>query len=687
MMANVDKLKKEVDSIKNSLDRLKNNISVLSEEDKKNRTDELKKRAELTKMKIQTEITMLSMQLGEDKKREKAEAQVLLNTVNDIINLQLSILTWNTGWTTAESTWSWDNWGAKEDSDKSSFWDSWRWKALKRTGIAWGIWAWIAWISSKFKWNDDEEEEEEESESADESESSDKKKKKKKKKGKEEWSRWSNFLLKAWLATWTVIWWVEVFKHRNRVSSRVKERLWLALSFDQAIQKVESEVRNWKVDADHFGAFNSHFEWWITYDEGTKEICSYWQRTKIEKNWKKLQWMDVEFASWEELIHAANIVNFAKRRLKWRWATAKPFWKTSRWWDISFTCSARWEQEFMSASNSNEWSWILWTLWTTWWWILWWYCAWVKWAAIWAVWGWTWWYALWAYIDNTSTAGRFCETISRWKNFDEFLIYLNNQTDENWKSLWESYGEQHVDTSETPVNPVIDNWLEWTERGWILAEIENEYWEDQTWRRNLEIKRWWNESWGNPEEYIISSYGHELKLTLKWWPTRKWENIDYNKIKKIHIEKYEYIDWNKIESWWDWLDIDFPHTEEGLKEAIRVINLTNMIVEDRASKWEETCPFAYWKYKTPFALEIDTPGSWTNHIWWTTILNHSTLKSKFPTLHDDLDEFPSTQSAIWFNDSFQRKMRNQAVNDKSEWSQYIKFLHQIGKWSFRKKVW
>ena len=92
-MANVDNLKKEVDSIKNSLDRLKNNISVLSEEDKKNRADELKKRAELTKMKIQSEINILSIQVGEDKRREKAEAQVLLNTVNDIINLQLSILT------------------------------------------------------------------------------------------------------------------------------------------------------------------------------------------------------------------------------------------------------------------------------------------------------------------------------------------------------------------------------------------------------------------------------------------------------------------------------------------------------------------------------------------------------------------------------------------------------------------
>jgi hypothetical protein len=60
-------------------------------------------------------------------------------------------------------------------------------------------------------------------------------------------------------------------------------------------------------------------------------------------------------------------------------------------------------------------------------------------------------------------------------------------------------------------------------------------------------------------------------------------------------------------------------------------------------------------------------------------LNNSTLKSKFPTLHDDLDEFPSTQSVVWLNESFQRKMWNQAVKDESSGSQYIKFLHQLGK--------
>jgi hypothetical protein len=31
-------------------------------------------------------------------------------------------------------------------------------------------------------------------------------------------------------------------------------------------------------------------------------------------------------------------------------------------------------------------------------------------------------------------------------------------------------------------------------------------------------------------------------------------------------------------------------------------------------------------------------------------------------------------------------MHDQALKDKSEWSQYIKFLHQIGKWRFWKKM-
>ena len=184
--------------------------------------------------------------------------------------------------------------------------------------------------------------------------------------------------------------------------------------------------------------------------------------------------------------------------------------------------------------------------------------------------------------------------------------------------MWESAWEQHIDPNETPINEVVDNWKEWNDRDWILAEIEKTYWEDQTWRRNLKIER--NES--NPKEYTISSYNHKLKMTIEWWPTKKWEKIDYSKIKKIHIEKYD-----EYESRWDWLDIDFPHTKEWLTEAIKTANLTNMIVEDWKWKWWEAYPFAYWRYKMPFNLDMDT--AWFG---WKAIVSHSMLSNRYPIL-------------------------------------------------------
>lgn len=706
MNNNIDQLRTEVDDIKNSLNELKNNVS-LSEDEKKEQVDALKSQAEATKKKIEDEISSLEGKTDDESKKQKEEAETLLNSFNEIMSLYASILNSQEseepeeeqqeekkGFFKRTKEWVWEQWDDIWDKEK---WKEEKWKNLLRTAWFAVTWIWtvalaVKWVKKLWNWafwDKDEEGSEEDTEKK----SKDKKEKKKKKKERREERRkkrkerkenrpWrQKFLIWSAVAWWTVVWWVQIYKHRNRISSWFKEKLWLALSFDEARQKVENEVRNWKVDADHFGAFNTNFEWWITYDDNTQEICSYDQKTKIDKKNKKLEWLDIEFSSYEELIHAANIVNFAKRKLRWRWATSTPFIKTDWWWDIAFNCSVNWKKEFMSANGSNEWAWILWTLWTAGGWILGSYCGWVKWAAIWSVSWWAAWYALWSYIDNTSTAGRCCGTISRWKNLDGFINYLNRQTDENWKSLWESAWEQRIDPNDTPINWVIDNWeTDRSKRDWVLADIEKSYWEDQTWRRNLEIL--WDET--NPNNYVIKSYGHECKMTIGWLPSKRWEQVDYSKITKIHIEKYNDNDW------WDWLDVDFPHTEDWLKEAIRVANLTNMIVEDRSWKWWEEYPFDYGKYKTPFSFEIDVSWMWTNYMWWTTILNHDTLKEKYPTLHKDLTEFPSSKSAFSSVNKFQKQMHKQAIDDESTWSQYIKFLHQMraSNWGqLWKKVW
>ena len=665
-ISEIDKLEQWVSDIRDELNRLQWNVT-LSESEKRSEADRIGARIDEQKVEIQKRIDELSSKTDNESIAEKEKAQSLLQDLTSLADLKLSII--NSPSTTTTLTKEWEKWFFWKAWDWiwTQWWDVWDkekwqtewWVNLLRTAWFVATWVWAValiakWVKKLF-WKDKKKEDSKDKKEID----------------KEEWdkkeSSWrKKFLIRAWVGTWVVVWWVEIYKHWNRISAWVKEKLWLALNFNEAIQKVENEVRNWKIDDNHFWAFHSHFEWWINFDENTQEICSYGQRTKIVKEWKKLDWMDVEFASREELIHAANIVNFAKRKLKWRGASSTPFSQTNWWWDIAFNCSSSWSDEFLSASNSNERTWILGTLWTVWWWILWWYCAWVKWAAIWWVSWWLWWYALWAYIDNTSAAWRCCETIARWKNFDLFLNYLNAQKDENWNSLWESAWEQHVDPEWTPISSLIDDWWQWDDWHGILADIELAYgndWEDHTWRRNFEVI--WDES--KPENYIIKSYWHEARLTIEWLTPKKWEKIDYSKITKIHIEKYNESDW------WDWLDIKFKNNKKWLEEAIRITNLTNMIREDWSKKWAEKYPFAYWKYRVPFALEIDVPWMWTNYLWWTTILYNSTIREKYPTLHDDLQKFPSTESVFWN----QEDLHDQAIRDKSSWSQYIKFLHQM----------
>ena len=494
-------LEKQLESEVSDLDKLLNELkTATSETEKKEKEIQLKKKAE----KLKEKFDKLSSEelINEQIKTVKDRGDALLKACTDTLNLQDDI--WNNLkiWTEADSNadkqnaaettkastqtevenndteleekwffwkakdWVWEQWDDVWNKEK---WETEWWKNLLRTAWFIGTWVWAVALAYKWVkklrnrafWDDEDEKKSEESKSN--------------KKDDGEMSWWKKWLLWAWWIAWSIRWWVQVYKHWNAISSRFKEKLWLALPFDEAIQKVEAEVRNWKIDDDHFWAFNAHFNW-ITYDENTKELCSYGQKTKIDKTTKKLDGLNVEFASWEEMIHAANIVNFAKRTLRWRWVSSQPFSLTEWWWDIGFTCSATWKQKFIGMDGSTEREWILGTLWAVWWGILWSYCAWVCWAAIWAVWWWAWGYALWAYIDNSSAAWRCCWTIARWTNLDLFITYLNNQKDENCESLREPWWEKHINPDDTPINGVIDNWKEWSEWEWVLAEIENSYW-------------------------------------------------------------------------------------------------------------------------------------------------------------------------------------------------------------------
>jgi len=90
-MTDIEQLRKEADDVKKALDALKNNVS-LSETEKKNESEKLKSQAEATKQKIQSEIDALSDKTDDESKRKKEEAETLLTSFNETMNLYASIL-------------------------------------------------------------------------------------------------------------------------------------------------------------------------------------------------------------------------------------------------------------------------------------------------------------------------------------------------------------------------------------------------------------------------------------------------------------------------------------------------------------------------------------------------------------------------------------------------------------------
>ena len=677
----LEQLHSEVSDLEKSLNELK--TATLSDVERKKKESEVKNKAE----KLQWQIDVLSWQEWIDAKivAERERAELLLKSCADTLSLQSSI--WNTPTektktdskekpvpTTSSETkpaatgtdkqksnpedenkwffwkakdWVWEQWNDVWDKDK---WEKEWGKNLLRTAWFVATWVWavslaVKWIKKLF-WKDKKKEK-----SWDSSESKDKKDGKK--------PRWKRFLLWSAIAGWTVIWWVALYKNWNMIKSKVKEKLWISLNFDEALVKVEDEVKNWKVDTKGVWTFRAHFEW-MSYDASTNEISSFWQETKINKKNKTIEWMDnVQFASREELFHAVNIVNFAKRELAWRWATDSPFIKNDKTWDIDFNISWGWENGFISANWSDFRTKLLWVWWTWAGWLIGWYVAWIKWWLAWSVWGWLAWYAAWSLIDNTSALWRTCNTIAKGANLDRFVTYLNGL------KIWEPKPQEKEQDDKSPIHAYLNQ---------IIDEIEWARWP----KEKRELSAEYDEK--NPSEVVIKSYNDQkVKLKLEWNVAKVGEQIDFKKITKISLLRYAEDEDEKCD-----LDIDFPHNEEWLKEAIRVANFTNMIREKFKRSGKRQYPFWYWLYSTPGWLDMcnDTVLGTVNR--WHTLLSHKVLKEKYPTILKDLQwSWASSFGTYFWTDSNQDKQHERAATDSPEWSQYIKYLNQMWQWEYR----
>ena len=90
-MKNIEQLKKEVDDIRDSLNTLKNNVS-LSDKEKKSQAEVYKAKVDTVKQDIQAKIDALANKTDNKSKKEKEEAEALLNSLTNIMNLYTSIM-------------------------------------------------------------------------------------------------------------------------------------------------------------------------------------------------------------------------------------------------------------------------------------------------------------------------------------------------------------------------------------------------------------------------------------------------------------------------------------------------------------------------------------------------------------------------------------------------------------------
>lgn len=223
---------------------------------------------------------------------------------------------------------------------------------------------------------------------------------------------------------------------------------------------------------------------------------------------------------------------------------------------------------------------------------------------------------------------------------------MNQQKSADGKSLWPHENEKiHTDS------PLKDLWQA------VLHEIVGTSGNWDNFSRNMDILQDEHE----PSRFYVRSYNEKVPLVIDGLTLTSDGKIDYSKIKSIKIWKYKETDW------WEWLELDFPQTEDWIKEAIKVANLTNKIRKDFHDQWWEQHPFwvkVYWYHRH---LQIDDRG-----YRWRDIVYRETLSSRFPTLWQDLKK--------QINETDQWKLRRQAYDNKDqEWceSKYIRYLHQM----------
>lgn len=327
------------------------------------------------------------------------------------------------------------------------------------------------------------------------------------------------------------------------------------LSMEQALGKVKSDLN--KVSKEYAKTWV-----WLSRDAEKQELTSYWNTLKIDAIQRKIEGLDVVFPTFEELIHAANIINYSYRTFKGKCENDNPFYPTDAWWDIEVALVNNKDKEVVSGAWIPVWA--------------------FTWAVVWSIasiaagyylWAkaglYTWvgaipWFALlWHQtLDKNDTLSKICPTLNKKHNKALFIGYLNTLPNlTQWK--------QTVDPSQTS-NPtlnetirIVKNEIEGT------VDLNDPARVEQGSEREVFLK----DDMDRPNDYVLEAWGHQVHLHIELGAN--------NRIQKIALE----------DSW-----VEFKPTWDGkaaLKEAMNLAIFTTKCMKEYRWKWAPNNPDSF----------------------------------------------------------------------------------------------
>lgn len=340
----ISALANELNTLKWELQEIEN--SDYGVEKKKEETEKLNEKIEELTKKIEDSIKVLEDSINDpsntdDPKQDeraayKEQLEKLQNeTVKDITELRNSILSaredkwffWN-AW-----NWIWEQWDDIWDWDK---WKNETWKNLLRTAWFVATWVWAIsllykWIKELFWWWSEREEDD---------------------RSKKKSSWWKKWLAVVWIWVAGVFW----YKYRDEIKHRFKDVLWLN-EYEEQFESHFNEVKSFLESQESIKTY--WFDWPLneaksdlSFNETTSEIISYGQKTKIDKEKWKIEWLDMRFPDSKTMIIIANRINYMKYAYQWHCISDMPFYSPES--DISIELFLKnpdtWEQV---ASNEN----------------------------------------------------------------------------------------------------------------------------------------------------------------------------------------------------------------------------------------------------------------------------------------------------------------------------------------------